>query len=75
MGCRVCGTSSYVCKNGRVYYACGYRRGYQGDVSECGAFKQEAPKQELTRCTCDDKALFWGGCKCGWIEKERAAKV
>jgi hypothetical protein len=63
-----------VVKDGKNYYACGYRRGGLGD-SECSAFKEESSKQELTRCICDDKALFWGGCKCWWIEKERAAKV
>lgn len=75
MACPVCGIAVVVRKDGHSYYACGYRRGPDDADSECGAFKQETPTPELTRCTCDDKALFWGGCKCGWIQKERAAKV
>ena len=80
IACPVCGTSDIITKNGHNYYACGRRCSDYGylrgcDNSDSGDFKQESPKQELTCCTCDDKALFWGGCKCGWIQKERAAKV
>jgi len=66
--CPVCGINKVVAKEDKHYYACGYRRNANGN-SECGAFVTGP-----TKCTCDIKSLFWGGCKCGWLEVEKAKK-
>lgn len=65
--CPVCSTQDVIVKNGQGYFACGYRRNMDGCNSECGAFGP-------TKCTCDIKELFWGGCKCGWLAIEKAKK-
>lgn len=66
--CPVCGVDDIIYLGGKHYYICGYRRSPDGD-SECGSFIKgpTAP----TKCTCDIKELFWGGCKCGWLAIEK----
>jgi len=68
--CPVCGTMKVVHKGGAAYFACGYKRSDTINT-ECGSFKQETGP---TKCTCETKELFWRGCKCGWLEKEKALK-
>lgn len=69
--CPVCGTNETTTFDGRHHYICGYRRHPNGDF-ECGYFGRKSVIP--TKCTCDVKELFWGGCKCGWLEIEKALK-
>lgn len=70
--CPSCGVTGTVMIGGKGYYTCGYRRGFEeSDNSECGAFKKEV---KVENCTCDIMELFWGGCKCGWFQKEQLIK-
>lgn len=73
--CPVCGVDALTYFDGKHYYICGYRRSPDGN-SECGSFSCWLPTGPTgpTKCTCDIKALFWGGCKCGWLAIEKAEK-
>lgn len=67
MACPKCNIDLIVIKDGLDYYTCGYR----SLISECGNFIEKV----ADNCTCDTFELFWGGCKCGWIQKERERHV